>query len=128
MTGVRGEVEVEIGSEVRTLRFATQEIMLLEERLGCDVLTYLGQGKSQLKFCVEAVFCGLSRAAKANKMNPMRVATWFDSFKGSLSDMQRDILYAIASGKPGEEGLELAKVLDEVFPRKEGEGSPTSAA
>lgn len=123
----RGEVDIEIGGEVRTLRFATQEIVLLEDRLGCDVLTYLGAGKGQLKFCVEAVFCGLSRSAKANKMNPLRVAGWFDQFTGSLGDMQRDILYAIAKGKPGEEGLELVKVLDETFRKADEPARPTTS-
>jgi len=120
--GNRGELEIHIGKQTRTLRFRTAEVMLLEERLGMDVIGWLGAQKGSTKFLVEAVFCGLLKSK--SKVTPNRVMAWFDdddnppSIDGKTinrNTLLKEILYAIAKGKPKEESEELVGVLDELF-------------
>lgn len=120
-----GEVDVDFGDHVKKLSFKTAEIMMLEERLGAEVFHYLATSKSPLRFCVEAVYAGLSRTAEAKKLTIQRISDWFDKLPKdrSVTEIQKDILYAIARGKPGEEGIELVKALDEQF-AKETPGVP----
>lgn len=119
----RGEIDIRLGGQTRTLRFRTPEVMLLQKRLECDVLAYLARSGGIENFLVEAIFCGLSRDKKA-KVNPMRVAAWLDddhqapSIDGkevTRQEMQKEILYAIARGKPRDEASEFVSVLDEAF-------------
>jgi hypothetical protein len=117
----RGEIDVHIGGQTRTLRFRAAECMLLEERLESDPLSYVAKGGGQTKFLVECIFCGLSRE-KGSKLTPMRVATWLDDADDlNRSDLQKQILYALARGKPGEEGKQMVKALDEAFGDIDGE-------
>lgn len=117
----RGEIDVRIGGQTRTLRFRAAECMLLEERLESDPLSYVAKGGGQTKFLVECIFCGLSRE-KGSKLTPMRVATWLDEAEDlNRSDLQKEILYALARGKPGDEGKQMVKALDEAFGSFEGE-------
>lgn len=110
----RGELDVRLGGQTRTLTFRTAQVMLLEDRLDCDVLAYLGKSGGTTKFVVEAIFCGLSKTEK--KLTPMRVATWLDDAEDiDRNELAKEILYAIARGKPGEEGREMVRVLDEAF-------------
>ena len=118
----RGELGIHIGGQSRTLRFRTAETMLLEDRLGMDVVAWLGAQKGQTKFLVEAIFCGLSKTEK--KITPMRVANWLDDDdkpvkvggeKVTREDLSKEILYAIARGKPKDEADEMVRVLDEAF-------------
>lgn len=110
----RGEFDVRLGKHTRTLVYRTAQVMMLEDRLDCDVLAYLGKSGGTTKFVVEAIFCGLSRSEK--KLTPMRVAAWLDDAEDlDRNELAKEILYAIARGKPGEEGREMVKVLDEAF-------------
>ena len=118
----RGELALHIGGQTRTLRFRTPELMLLEDRLGMDAVAWLGAQRGQTKFLVEAIFCGLSKSEK--KLTPMRVANWLDDDaspveidgkKATREDLSKEILYAIARGKPKEEAEEMVRVLDEAF-------------
>ena len=118
----RGELEIHIGGQTRTLRFRTVEVMMLEERLGMDVIAWLGAQKGQTKFLVESIFCGLSKTEK--KATPMRVAAWLDDDdkpvkingdKATRDDIAKAILYAVARGKPADEADEMVKILDEAF-------------
>lgn len=112
----QSEVTRHIGNQNRTLRFKSAEVIVLEDRLGCDVLTYLARGGGTTKFCADAVIAGLSGSRTARKeLTPATVATWLDSADWDREEFQKDVLYAIARGKPGEEGMRMAKVLDEVF-------------
>lgn len=125
----RGELTVHIGGQTRTLRFRTAELMLLEDRLGMDAIGWLGAQKGMTKFLVESVFAGLSKTEK--KLTPMRVATWFDddeaikldSLPITRDELAKQILYAIARGKPKDEAVEMVKALDEAFGHK-GEDGP----
>lgn len=122
----RGELDVEeLGNETRTLRFQTAELLLLEEQLGKDVLSFIGERGGQTKFLVAAVYAGLSRS-RDKKLTPMRIAAWFDDYKGDRTELQKRILIAIARGKPGEEGKEMVRVLQEAFgdESKESSDSP----
>ena len=111
----RGELDVEgLGNETRTLKFRTAELLLLEEQLGKDVLSFIGDRGGQTKFLVAAVYAGLSRE-RDKKLTPMRVAAWFDDYKGDRAELQKNILIAIARGKPGEEGKEMVRILQEAF-------------
>lgn len=116
----RGELDVRLGNQNRTLVFRTAQVMLLEERLGCDVLAYLGKSGGTTKFLVESIFSGLSRTEK--KLTPMRVAAWMDDAEDlDRQELAKEILYAIARGKPGEEGKEMVRILDEAFGEVEEE-------
>lgn len=115
----RGEIDVRIGGQTRTLTFRTAQVMLLEDRLECDVLAYLGRGGGNTKFLVESIFAGLSKTEK--KLTPNRVATWLDDAEDlNRNELTKQILFAIARGKPGEEGREMVKVLSEAFGEEEG--------
>lgn len=119
----RGELEVRIGSQVRTLRFRAAECMVLEDRLGMDPLAFIARGGGQTKFLVESIFAGLSRE-KGAKLTPARVASWLDEAEDlDRTETQKGILYAIARGKPGEEGKQMVKALDEAFGEVGGEDS-----
>lgn len=119
----RGELEVRIGSQVRTLRFRAAECMVLEDRLGMDPLAFIARGGGQTKFLVESIFAGLSRE-KGTKLTPARVASWLDEAEDlDRTEVQKGILYAIARGKPGEEGKQMVKALDEAFGEVGGEDS-----
>lgn len=119
----RGELEVRIGSQVRTLRFRAAECMVLEDRLGMDPLAFIARGGGQTKFLVESIFAGLSRE-KGTKLTPARVASWLDEAEDlDRTETQKGILYAIARGKPGEEGKQMVKALDEAFGEVGGEDS-----
>jgi hypothetical protein len=123
----RGEIALRIGGQTRTLRFRTAEMMLLEDRLGMDAIAWLGGQRGTTKFLVEAIFCGLSKTEK--KLTPLRVATWFDddtpiAIDGrdvTREDLTKEILYAIARGKPREEAEEMVRVLDEAFGKPGGD-------
>lgn len=130
----RGEMALRIGGQTRTLRFRTAEVMLLEDRLGMDVIAWLSGSKGQTKFIVEAIFCGLSKTEK--KITPMRVATWLDDDdnppqvdgeKLTREDLAKEILYAIARGKPRDEADEMVRVLDEAFGEAEEEVASNGA-
>lgn len=111
----RGEFQLRVGGQTRTLRFRAAECMVLEERLGADPLAFIARGGGQTKFLVEAIFAGLSRE-KGLKLTPSKVAAWLDDADDlDRTDTQKSILYAIARGKPGEEGMEMVKALDEAF-------------
>lgn len=125
----RGELEVEaLGNENRILRYQTAELLLLEEQLGKDVLSYVAERGGQTKFLVAAVYSGLSRG-KDKKLTPIRVAGWFDTYKGDRTELQKRILLAIARGKPGEEGAEMVRILQESFGGDESkEDSPAASS
>jgi len=111
----RGEMDLRVGGQTRTLRYRAAECMLLEDRLGMDPLAFIARGGGQTKFLVEAIFCGLSRE-KSLKLTPPRVAAWLDEADDlDRTESQKEILYAIARGKPGEEGKTMVKALDEAF-------------
>jgi len=125
----RGEIDVEaLGGETRTLKFQTAELLLLEEQLGKDPLSFCAEKGGQSKFLVAAIYAGLSRS-KDKKLTPIRVATWLDSYAGNRTDLQKRILIAIARGKPGDEGKEMVAILQESFGEtpEDGSAGPTSA-
>lgn len=122
----RGEVELRLGGQSRTLRFRAAQCMVLEERLAMDPLAFIARGGGQTKFLIEAIFSGLSHE-KSSKITPTKVATWLDDAEDGFdrTDAQKAILYAIARGKPGEEGANMVKALDEAFgdgEKAEGDG------
>jgi hypothetical protein len=112
-------VDVTLGGQARTLRFRSAEVMLLEERLGMDVLAFLARQGGSTRFVVEAVFAGLSSGAD-KKLTPKRVTAWLDEFDGDVDDLQKAILYAIARGKPAQQAKKMVEALDEAFPSEDG--------
>lgn len=118
----RGEIDVHLGEQTRTLRFRAVESMLLEDRLGCDPLTFLARGGGQTKFLVDATLAGLS-ADRGLKLTPTKVAGWLDDAADlDREQFQRSILYAIARGKSKLEAEKMVKALDEAF------GTPSAEA
>ena len=129
----RGELDLHIGGQTRTLRFRTEEMLALEDRLGMDVLAYFAAQRGQTKFLVEALFCGFSKTEK--KISPMRVAKWLDDDTKPITidgkparrdDIIKEILYAIARGKPEEESNDMIEVFDEMFKDDKEEDSASS--
>ena len=134
----KGELDIRLGGQTRTLRFKTSEVMLLQKRLGMDVMAYLGASGGIENFLCEAIFAGLSRDKKA-KIHPQRVAAWLDDedkppqlstsdSPASRTELRKAILYAIARGKPKEEAEEFVQVLDEMFEEEDttlGNDSPS---
>jgi hypothetical protein len=120
-------VTVDIGGQPRELTFRVGEIVLLERLLDCDVISYLAAGKGQLWFCANAIFAGMSNNG-SKKISVERILKWFDEYPRDkpVSDLQKAILYAIAAGKPGKEGDDLANALEQFFPKEPGE-VPTQA-
>lgn len=111
----RGEIDVHLGGQTRTLRFRAAEAMILEDRLGSDPLAYLGRGGGQTKFLIDAVFSGLS-GDKGLKLTPLKVADWLDhAAELDREQFQRDILYALARGRSKAEAEKMVKALDEAF-------------
>lgn len=124
----RGELDVEdLGNEVRTLRFQTAALLILEEQLGKDVLSFVAERGGQTKFLVAAIYAGLSNN-RDKKLTPLRVANWLDTYQGSRVELQQKILLAIARGKPGEEGKEMLKILKESFGETEDSTTNPSRA
>lgn len=115
----RGEMAVELGGQVRHLNFGVSEICLLEDKLlESGVLSWLQKHPDMpLPFCTKAVFAGLSKKARANRVTIETVEDWFKVgvFKGSLMKLQQEILFAIVSGTPGMEAEQVAKVMDQAF-------------
>ena len=112
----RSEFEVHIGSQTRKFVFRSAAAAALEERLEMDPLSYIGQNRGQTRFIVEAIIVGLPRGKNEDIVSPGRVHKWLDDD----ADFDRDgfvmaVLYAIARGKPGEEGRRMAAMLDEAF-------------
>jgi len=129
----RGELDIYIGSQTRTLRFRTEQTMLLEKALGQDTLAFLGAGGSQIVFLVNAIFYGLQRRGQTSrKVTPTKVSDWLDNADDDnpitiddeavdRTQLQREILFAIARGKPGAEGRELVETLQESFMEQDQE-------
>jgi len=117
----RGEMEVHVGGQTRTLRFRSSEVMDLEKRLGSDILAFLARNGGQTTFIVEAIFCGLT--PKSDKVTPKGIARWLDDAEDlNRLELQKEIVYAVARGKPGEEGKRMVEVLDEHFNKNEDDG------
>lgn len=120
----RGELDIEIADKVRRLRFRTSEVIALEKMLGQEVMGYIIGGHGQLQFLRDAIFCGL--VSRDPKLNPVRVAGWLDLYTGSLYTLKCDILYAIARGKPADEGEDMVRVLGEILTKPvDVENDPT---
>lgn len=122
----KGKMTIVLGGVVRTLQFKTTEVVLLEDRLKKDVLTFLGSQGSPNVFLREAIFAGLSRMEK--RVSPTKVDSWLDEYEGEREPLMVNILYCIARALPGEDGKRLARVLDEYFPHHKGEGNPSQSA
>lgn len=128
----RAEFSVHIGDQTRLLTFRSGQAMALEERLGMDPLAFVGGQKGQTKFIVEAFLVGLPKS-KDEVYSPGKIHKWLDA----SADFDREafvrcVLYAIARGKPGEDGKKMALALDEAFAEalkeqaaKGGDGRPT---
>lgn len=124
----RGEIDVRIGNQTRTLRFRTAEVAMLEERLEMEPLLFVGQQKGQTRFLIAAIFCGLSRTEKDKTLTPARVADWLDTEKDlDRSELQKSILYAIARGKNGEDAKAAVRALDEAFGEVEAQEAARGA-
>jgi len=122
----RGEIDIHIGDQTRTLRFRIEQTMMLEKALGKGVMSYLAAEESQDFFLVQAIFYGLQRRGTKSKVTPPTVAGWLDSADDDSpitmdskvvdrTDIQKEILFAVARGKPGQEGRDMVRILDEAF-------------
>lgn len=121
----RGELELRIGGQTRTLRFRSAEVFMLEEKLESDALTFVAGQRGQTRFLVTAILCGLSRTERDGRLSPSRVGIWLDEETGlDREKLQKDILYAIARGKNGDEAKKMVAALDEAF----AEVTPQEAA
>ena len=109
----RGEVDITFGGQVRTLRFRSAEMLMLEEALGMDPLAFLAKQGGVTKFLACAIHAGLSKVDR--KASIPKVLSWLDEYEGDVGDLQKQVLYAIARGKPGKQAQEMVAALDEAF-------------
>ncbi len=117
MPNDRPEFEAHIGGQTRKFRFTTAEAVLLEERLGADPLAYLSRGGGATKFVADAIFAGLSYdRGLRRELTPGKVYGWMDQAQDLDREwFQKEVLYAIARGKTGEEAKRMVRALDEAF-------------
>jgi hypothetical protein len=94
-------------------------VTMLEDRLGMDVLAFLSQQKGTQKFLQEAIFCGAVKSDKT--FTPNKAGKKLAKHDGDLSDLQKEVLYAIARGKPENESRRLVAILDDAFDEAEEE-------
>lgn len=117
-------VTLHIGDQTRTLEFYSRNTIMLEDRLGKDPLAFIAGGGGQTKFLQEAIFCGLARDVRRLQLAPSTVSSWLDAAADDfdMDDAQREILYAIARGRPKKDGLKMAQLLDRIYEEMEREG------
>lgn len=115
-----GSGYVQFGGEEVYVHFGWDQVTMLEhDRLEMEVIQYLGAGKSAQKFLQEAIFCGAVKNDKT--MTPKRAGKLLSGFVGELTDLQKEVLYLIARGKPEKEAMRLIRILDESFDEAEAE-------
>jgi hypothetical protein len=125
----RGEVEVDLGGELRTLRFRTGELRALEKALDSDVLAHMAKSKGSTELLVQSIVCGLMNAVDPKKRpSPDTVDEWLDEFTGDVDELQRSILYAIARGKPKQAAMQLVDVLDRIYAKANANKARARAA
>lgn len=117
----RGEVDIRIGDQTRTLRFRTAECALLEQSLEMDPMLFIATNRGRDTFLIKAIIAGLSRNAGKEPVTPSKVATWLDADGVDKKALQKDILYAIARGKTAEEAKRLVESLDAAYRAEEGD-------
>lgn len=122
----RGEMEIHIGDQTRTLRFKSPEVLVLEEMLGKDVLAFLAGGGGQTKFLTSAIIAGMSKTDSKTRLTPAKVAGWLDALDIDRDKLQREILYVIARGKGGEEAKRMVDAFDLAFNLENGEEAATA--
>jgi len=110
-------VTVHIGDQTRTLEFYSRNTIMLEDRLGKDPIAFMAAGGGQTKFLQEAIFCGLARDARKLQLAPNTVSAWLDNAPEDfdMDDVQREILYAIARGRPKKDAQKMATLLDRIY-------------
>ena len=114
----RGETELDIGGHLRTFKWRTSQIAMLEDRLDCGIARILSEEKVGLKTLMEALFVGHVHLDK--RLTVQKTAKWIDDYHGDLGELMTDVFTAIASGLPGVQ-------LDEVDgdpPLEETGGNP----
>ncbi len=130
----KGQLDIHIGAQTRTLQFKTVEVATLSKRLGQDPLAFVANSGGTDLFLMEAIFAGLSHDRKA-KVSPQRVAAWLDDEENppskdgipiSRNDLMTEIFYAIGRGKPESEAKDYIDALDDAFGLKDGKPKPLS--
>jgi hypothetical protein len=124
----RGEVELRLGDQSRTLRFRTAENAMLEQMLDSDPFTFVAQNKGRDTFLIAAIRAGLSRNSDKEPITPKRVTAWLDADGLDKKELLKSIMYAIARGKQGEEAKRLVRGLDEAFAAQDDEESDGEAS
>lgn len=119
----RGDVEIHIGGRARTIRFRVEETVELEERLGMDVMAYLGKQGSSLKFLAHALVCGLMHTDDP-ELTHKRAMAWLNDFEGDLDDLQRTVIFSIAKGQPKQKAQRMVKALEAAFAKSGAAASP----
>jgi hypothetical protein len=114
----RGEIEIEFNPSTQVLmRFRAAESALLDDLLGAAPLVFLGRGGGTEKFLINAFIAGTSQTRRKDRVSPGQAAAWLDEADPSFNreDCKRDVLYALARGKGGDEAKRMCDVLDEIY-------------
>lgn len=110
----RGWGEVELGGELRVLRFRAHEIALLEERVGVPLTQWFPneetgeKGMLGMRWLREAILVGVAheytrrgaRGRKRERLSPKVVADWIDDVD-DFSALLAGIAELVALGLPG---------------------------
>ena len=122
----RGITELKLGGHLRTLRFRTNEISILEERLGVGITKILSEDMIGLRVLREAILVGVAHEfagrGKEAKLSSQKVSRWIDQYGdegGDLGDLTKSVYEAIALGLPGGK-----KLMDDAIDDEEEENSP----
>lgn len=120
---LRGEVDIYIGKQTRTLRFATKEIMALEETLGLGVDEILSKWAS-IRVLVNTIWVGCLHNNK--KLTPQKVGRWLDAEDNDLEkriDLANDVMKALGAAAGYSFDEEEEEAADEKSVNPTGNGT-----
>lgn len=107
----RGEVEIELGGEVRRLRFRTREIRQLDKLCPQGLTKVLSDGQFGLDFLCNAIAVGVAHEFVGKKgkdaLTDKKVEIWVDNYEdGDFATLMTSIVEAVVAGLPGKNASE----------------------
>lgn len=134
-TDERGFVELPLGGKLRTLRFRTHELCMLEKRMGKGILSVLNEDGVGFEFLRDAIIVGVmhefigKRGKMKEALTEQKVCKWIDGCEEvdgiNFEDLLTAVMVAVVGGLPG--GKKMAADLRRGFEATEddegGEGN-----
>ncbi len=107
----RGMVELPLGGKIRTLRFRTHELCLLEKQIGKGLLSALNEESLGFTFLRDAIIAGvahefISRKGKVKEsLTEELVCKWIDGCEEDdnikFEELMNAVMMAVMGGLPG---------------------------